>query len=193
MFTGIVLKTAELLALERLSPPVLSIRLELEEILKTGDSMAVNGVCLTVIGMQNGMYRFHLSAETLKLANFPDLSRGSALNIELPVKSGDFFGGHLVSGHIDGTVRIRAIQKNPAANRFGFTFRNPDWRNFLVSKGSVALNGISLTVSEVASSWFSVEIIPHTLESTNFRFLAIGDRVNVELDLIGKYLYNFRR
>jgi len=193
MFTGIVLKTAELLTLERLSPPVLSIGLELEEILKTGDSMAVNGVCLTVIGMQNGIYRFHLSAETLKLANFPDLSRGSALNIELPVKSGDFFGGHLVSGHIDGTVRIRAIQRNPATNRFGFTFRNPDWRNFLVSKGSVALNGISVTVSEVASSWFSVEIIPHTLESTNFRFLAIGDRVNVELDLIGKYLYNFRR
>ena len=193
MFTGIVLKTAELLALERLSPPVLSIGLDLEETLKTGDSMSVNGVCLTLIGMQKGICRFHLLAETLKLANFADLSRGSALNIELPVRSGDFLGGHMVSGHIDGTVRTRAIQRSPAANRFVFTFRNTDWRHFLVSKGSVSLNGISLTVGEVASSWFSVEIIPHTLISTNFRFLEIGDRVNVELDLIGKYLYNFRK
>lgn len=193
MFTGIVLKTATVVAVEKKSPPVLSIRLELDESVKIGDSLAVNGVCLTVIGINDRVYRFHLSGETSGLTNIADLSRGVAVNVELPLRTGDFLSGHMVSGHIDGTVRARAIRKNPSVNRFSFTYQNSEWRKFLVPKGSVALNGISLTLSEVTPSWFAVEVIPHTLEQTNLRFLKIGERVNVEFDLIGKYLYNFRK
>lgn len=193
MFTGIVLKTATVFAWEKKTPPVLSIRLESDEAVKIGDSLAVNGVCLTVIGVKAGVYRFHLSGETSKRTHFADLSRGAAVNVEFPLRVGDFLSGHLVSGHVDGTVRVRSIRKNPAAIRFSFTYQNSEWRKFLVPKGSVALNGISLTLSEVAPSWFAVDIIPHTLEQTNLHFLKIGERVNVELDLIGKYLYNFHR
>ena len=193
MFTGIVLKTAIVFALEKKTPPVLSIRLESDESVKIGDSLAVNGICLTVIGVKEGVYRFHLSGETSRLTNIADFSRGAAVNVEFPLRTGDFLSGHFVSGHVDGTARVRSIRKNPAANRFSFTYQNSEWRKFLVPKGSVALNGISLTLNEVTPSWFAVEVIPHTLERTNLRFLKIGERVNVELDLIGKYLYNFRR
>ena len=193
MFTGIVLKTATVFAWEKKTPPVLSIRLESDEAVKIGDSLAVNGVCLTVIGVKRGClplpsFRGDFETDPCR-RSFP----GAAVNVEFPLRAGDFLSGHLVSGHVDGTVRVRSIRKNPAAIRFSFTYQNPEWRKFLVPKGSVALNGISLTLSEVAPSWFAVDIIPHTLEQTNLRFLKIGERVNVELDLIGKYLYNFHR
>ncbi len=102
-----------------------------------------------------------------------------------------FLGGHLVSGHIDGTARLRSINKSAGNSRFSFTFKEREWRKFIIARGSVAINGVSLTVAEVSASWFAVEIIPQTLATTNLRFLRVGERVNIELDQIGKYLYSF--
>ena len=191
MFTGLIAATAAMVKLEKKNRPVLTIRAALDKPLAVGDSLAVNGVCLTLIEKSGDLLRFNLSAPTLRLSNLGDLPVGAVLNIEFPVTANGFLGGHLVSGHIDGTVRTRAINKGDQNSRFIFSFREREWSKFLIPRGSVCLDGVSLTIAEKSSSWFAVEVIPHTLTSTNLQFLRIGQRVNIELDLIGKYLYNF--
>jgi riboflavin synthase len=193
MFTGLITATAVLVKLEKKNRPILTIRAALDKPLAIGDSLAVNGVCLTLIEKSNDLLRFNLSAPTLRLSNLGDLPVGAVLNIEFPVTANGFLGGHLVSGHIDGTVRTRAINKGDQNSRFIFSFTERDWKKFLVLRGSITLNGVSLTLAEISDSWFAVEIIPHTLTSTNLQFLRIGQRVNIELDQIGKYLYNFQK
>jgi riboflavin synthase len=193
MFTGLIVATAALVRLEKNNRPVLTIRAALEKPLAIGDSLAVNGVCLTLIEKSKNLLRFNLAAPTLRLSNLSDLPAGAFLNIEFPVAADGLLGGHLVSGHIDGTVRVRAINKGDQNSRFIFSFRERDWKKFLVPRGSVTLDGVSLTLAEISASWFAVEIIPHTLASTNLQFLRIGQRVNIELDLIGKYLFNFQK
>jgi riboflavin synthase len=193
MFTGLIVASAALVKVEKKNRPVLTVRAVLDKPLAIGDSLAVNGVCLTLIEKKVDLLRFNLAAPTLRLSNLGDLPAGAVLNIEFPVTADGFLGGHLVSGHIDGTVRTRAINKGDQNSRFIFSFRDRDWKKFLVLRGSIALNGVSLTLAEISDSWFAVEIIPHTLASTNLRFLRIGQRVNVELDLIGKYLFNFQK
>ena len=175
--------------LERKTAPTLTVDAGELERVKVGDSVAVNGSCLTVVEMDRGRYKFNLSPETLRLSNFGDLTRGSYLNIELPLTLQDFLGGHLVSGHLDGVVRVRAITKGAGSTKFSFVYRDRQWKRYLIHKGSVTLNGVSLTLSEVRGSYFSVEIIPHTLASTNLKYLKVGERVNLELDMLGKYLY----
>jgi riboflavin synthase len=193
MFTGLSSTTATLVALEKKNNPVLTIRVALARPPVVGDSLAIDGVCLTVIERKKDLLRFNLAAPTLKLSNLQDKPAGSSLNIELPLTLSDFLGGHLVSGHIDGTARLRSANKSAGHSRFTFTFREREWRKFIVTRGSVALNGISLTVAEVSASWFAVEIIPQTLAVTNLNHLRVGERVNIELDMIGKYLYNFQK
>lgn len=192
MFTGLIVATAALVRLEKNNRPVLTIRAALDKALAIGDSLAVNGVCLTLIEKKGDLLRFNLAAPTLHLSNLSDLPAGTFLNIEFPVTPNGLLGGHLVSGHIDGTVRVRAINKGDQNSRFIFSFREREWKKFLVPRGSVSLDGVSLTLAEISASWFAVEIIPHTLASTNLQFLRIGQRVNIELDLIGKYLFNFQ-
>jgi len=193
MFTGLVIKTARLVSMARENRPLLTLDLDLEAELPIGASLSVNGVCLTVVEKKRPLYAFNVGPATLRLTNLGDLPPGALLNIELPLTANDFLGGHLVSGHVDGTVRVRAVNKGDRSSRFIFTFREREWRKFLVERGSVALDGVSLTIAEVCDSWLAVEIIPHTLASTNLRLLRVGQRVNIELDLIGKYLYNFYR
>lgn len=190
MFTGIVMKMGTFISLERKSPPTLTIDAGVLERIKLGDSVAVNGACLTVVEMSGGRYKFNLSQETLRLSNFGDLTRGSYVNIELPLTLQDFLGGHLVSGHLDGVVRVKAIVKSAGSTKFSFVYRDRQWKKFLIHKGSVTLNGVSLTISEIHSSFFSVEIIPHTMANTNLNYLKVGERVNLELDMMGKYLHN---
>jgi len=193
MFTGIAAAGAALVKLEKKNRPVLTIRASLDKPLAIGDSLAVNGVCLTLIEKDGELLRFNLAAPTLRLSNLGDLPIGSPLNIEFPVSTDGLLGGHLVSGHIDGTVRVRALNKGDQNSRFDFSFLDRGWRKFIIERGSVALNGVSLTVSEVGESWLAVEIIPQTLATTNLRLLRVGQRVNIELDQIGKYLYNFQK
>lgn len=193
MFTGLISTTAALVALEKKNRPVLTVRVALDKPLAVGDSVAVDGVCLTLIEQKKDLLRFNLAAPTLKLANFQDRPKGAALNIELPLTLSDPLGGHMVSGHIDGTARLRSINKSDGNSRFAFTFSERDWRKFIVARGSIAVNGVSLTVAEVSATWFAVEIIPQTLATTNLGLLRVGERVNIELDQIGKYLYNFQK
>ncbi len=191
MFTGLIATTAALVKLEKKNPPVLAIRAALERPLAVGDSLAVNGVCLTLVEQKKDLLRFNLAAPTLRLSNLGDLPIGSPLNIEFPLAIDGLLGGHLVSGHIDGTVRVRAVSKGQQSSRLLFSFQEREWKKFLILRGSVALNGVSLTIAEIKDTWFAVEAIPQTLASTNLNHLRVGERVNIELDLIGKYLYNF--
>lgn len=193
MFTGLISATAALVALEKKNRPVLTVRVALDKPLAVGDSVAVDGVCLTLIEQKKDLLRFNLAAPTLKLANLQDRPKGAALNIELPLTLSDPLNGHLVSGHIDGTVRLRSVRKGDPSSRFTFTFSDREWHKFIVARGSVALNGVSLTVAEVSATWLAVEIIPQTLAATNLGLLRVGERVNIELDQIGKYLYNFQQ
>ena len=191
MFTGIIVEQADLLGLSKGSRRTITITADLKKYkLRIGDSVAVNGICLTVIKMEGGHYSFNISDETYRLSNFSDLVSKKKINIELPLKLNDYLGGHLVNGHIDGTVRVKSIQKKVNSVKYSFVFTNREWKNFLIHKGSVALNGISLTISEIIGYAFSIEIIPHSLDITNLKNLKVNDRVNIELDLIGKYLYN---
>jgi len=193
MFTGLIATTASLVKLEKNNPPVLTIRAALDRALAVGDSLAVNGVCLTLVEQKQDVLRFNLAAPTLRLSNLGDLPVGSPLNVELPLTLNDFLGGHLVSGHIDGTVRVRAVSKGQQSSRLLFSFQDREWKKFLILRGSVALNGVSLTISEVKDTSFAVEVIPQTLAATNLKLLRVGERVNIELDLIGKYLFNFQK
>jgi riboflavin synthase len=180
----------KLVSLERKSNPTLTIDAGPLDRVKLGDSVAVNGACLTVVEISGTRYKFNVSHETLRLSNFGDLTRGSYVNVELPLTLQDFLGGHLVSGHLDGVVRTKSITRSTGSITFSFTFQDPKWKKFLIHKGSVTLNGISLTISEVKGSYFSVEVIPHTMENTTLKYLKVGERVNLELDMIGKYLAN---
>jgi len=190
MFTGIIFKTGKLVSLVNKDFWQLTLQAELPEEVKIGDSIAVNGTCLTLTESDGDKYTFNLSSETQKLSTFSDLSRGSELNLELALRMNDFLGGHLVSGHIDGTARVKSIRKSKHSNKFSMVYRDRDWEKFIVLKGSIAINGVSLTISEISGSSFAVEVIPHTLKSTNLKLLKVNERVNIELDLMGKYLYN---
>ncbi len=190
MFTGIIFKTGKLVSLLNKDFWQLTLQSDLPEEVKIGDSIAVNGTCLTLTESGGDKYTFNLSGETQKLSTFSDLSRGSELNLELALRMNDFLGGHLVNGHIDGTARVKAISKSKHSNKFNFVYQDRNWEKFIVLKGSIAINGISLTISEISGLSFSVEVIPHTLKSTNLKWLKVHERVNIELDLMGKYLYN---
>ncbi len=193
MFTGIVLTTARLAALERRRDPLLVVEPLRALAVAAGDSVAVNGVCLTALESATSPLRFNLAAATLARSNLGDLPPGALLNLELALRADGLLGGHLVSGHVDGTARLKALSRASGRTSLVFTFQEPEWRNFLIHQGSVAINGVSLTLTEVQPSWFAVEVVPHTWEETNLRLLRIGERANIELDLIGKYLYNFSR
>jgi riboflavin synthase len=191
MFTGIISHMGKLVSLNTAGAPELVVAIDFnDQPINIGDSIAVNGACLTLVEEKDNQYLFNLSRESLKLANFSDLTKGSHLNIELPLRMQDFLGGHLVSGHLDGTVRLKGIVKRPGSTRLSFVYQQKDWRKYLIHKGSVTLNGVSLTIAEVTGSLLAVEVIPHTWATTNLQWLRSGERVNLELDLIAKYLYN---
>ena len=192
MFTGIISHLGKLISLEKKDTSTLTIEANLPDTVSIGESVAVNGACLTVSDIRDGSYTFQLSRETLNISNFTDLNRGTSLNLELPLRLNDFLGGHLVSGHLDGVARAKSVRGGTNGSHFSFVYREFEWRKFLIHKGSITLNGVSLTLSQVQTSQFSVEIIPQTLKTTNLKHLKAGERVNMELDLIGKYLYNFR-
>ncbi len=152
-----------------------------------GESIAVSGICLTVVEFGQGVFHVDVSPETLSRSALAELRPGTRLNLERALRFGDRLGGHLVSGHVDGiaTVARRYAQGN--AEIFVFAADVPILR-YIVEKGSVAIDGISLTVNAVTDKNFSVSIIPHSLAGTNLGERKAGDRVNVETDLIGKYV-----
>jgi riboflavin synthase len=155
-----------------------------------GDSVAVNGVCLTLVGADRGVLRFDLSKETLSRTTLGGLGPGDRLNLELPLTLAAPLGGHLVSGHVDGLGRIIRVSSRPPGKRLAVSFPAA-LRPFLVPKGSVAVDGVSLTVASLGPSSFEVELVPATLAATNLGALRSGAKVNIECDMIGKYVYNW--
>jgi riboflavin synthase len=158
--------------------------------LAAGDSVAVNGVCLTLTGADRDVLRFDLSRETLAKTTLGSLKAGARLNLELPLTLAAPLGGHLVSGHVDGVGLVLRASSRPPGKRLAVSFP-AGLRPFLVAKGSVAVDGASLTVASVGPSSFEAELIPTTLAATNLGALRPGAKVNLECDMIGKYVYNW--
>ena len=158
--------------------------------MELGASISVNGACLTVVEKSRRTFTVDVSPETLNRTSLSILSSGSLVNLERPLRLQDRLGGHLVTGHIDGVAVVESM--TPRGEFTFFNFRVPaQLGTLLVSKGSVAVDGISLTVNECRRRSFSVAIIPFTFAHTNLRALRVGDKVNIETDLIGKYVQKF--
>ena len=154
-----------------------------------GDSIAVNGICLTVEQVTGSRLEFHVGAETVHCSTVAGWQAGRPVNLERALATGQRMGGHFVQGHVDCTSKL--IKRGPPAETIYFTFSLPaQWRPFVAEKGSIAVDGISLTVTEVTEEGFSVAIIPYTLEHTNLGRLSAGAQVNIEVDIIAKYVYN---
>ena len=155
--------------------------------LNLGDSVAVNGICLTVVAIGTGSFTADVSPETLERSTLGQLAAGSRVNLERALRLSDRLGGHLVSGHVDAIATIS--ERLQDRNAIRFTFRLPAAVNrFVAEKGSVAIDGISLTVNAVTDETFTVAVIPHTLAMTTLQEKKSGDRVNIETDLIARYI-----
>ena len=158
--------------------------------LEIGDSVSVNGVCLTVVEKRRGGFEADMSAESLERTTLGHLKRGAKVNLERALTLSSPLGGHLVLGHVDGVGRITGMDTEGEGSVFGFAYP-PELDIYLVDKGSIAVDGISLTISSLDAGRFSVAVIPHTLRETNLLGLKVGDDVNLETDIIGKYVRRF--
>ncbi len=185
MFSGIVEETGSVVA------PAPAIRIACRRVLEDaseGCSIAVNGVCLTALRPQPGSFAADVSPETLARSNLGDLRAGAPVNLERPVAVGERLSGHIVQGHVDATAEITALDSLPEGN-WWLSVRVPrDLTRYMIHKGSLSLDGISLTIAALHDDIVSAAIIPHTYENTNLRARKPGDRVNVEVDLIAKYI-----
>jgi riboflavin synthase len=189
MFTGLIEDVGSVVKLARHGAAArltVASALPLAEI-ALGDSVAVNGVCLTVVSCGQGTLDFDVSPETIERSSFRTLQPGSPVNLERALRLSDRLGGHLVSGHVDCMATL--AERRESSGNIVFTFRlPPQYSRYLVEKGSVAIDGISLTVNSVTTDSFSVNVIPHTAASTTLRMRQPGEGVNIETDLIGKYV-----
>lgn len=158
--------------------------------LEIGESLAVNGVCLSLAKKDKLNFIFNLSPETLQKTNLSSLRPGKRLNLELPLTPSSLLSGHLVTGHIDALGKVLKITEEGPGKRIVISFP-PELKKYFIPKGSVALNGVSLTIASLSASSFEVELIPITLRNSNLSELRRGDEANIECDIIGKYVYNW--
>ncbi len=191
MFTGIIEAIGKVASIRREGENVhFDIESGLSEALKIDQSLAHNGVCLTVTALSPGVHTVTAVAETLLRSNLGDLSVGDVVNLERAMISGARLDGHIVQGHVDATGVCTAIEDANGSWYVHFQYE-PSEERLLVDKGSVCINGVSLTVVSPHEDRFSVAIIPYTWEHTNFNRLQPGDRVNLEFDIIGKYIARY--
>lgn len=190
MFTGIVAGTGTIEQLQRqgtdLRLRVLAPSLELDRI-RPGDSIAVNGVCLTATAVDAEGFVVDVSPESLERTTLGELTTGSAVNLEPALSLQQPLGGHLVSGHVDGVGRVCSLGSEGRYRRLGFEIP-PELSRYVCLKGSITVDGVSLTVTAVSDEGFEVQLIPHTLERTILKDYHAGSRVNIEVDLIARYL-----
>lgn len=155
--------------------------------LALGDSVAVNGVCLTVVVLEKGVFAADVSRETLSLTSLGQCLAGTQVNLEPALRAGDALGGHLVSGHVDGLATLESDTEDARSRRLSFCAPAPLMR-FIAAKGSITLDGISLTVNSTSGNSFTVNIVPHTLAVTTLNQRVAGDRVNLEVDMLARYV-----
>ena len=193
MFTGIIEETGSVRAVQKGSTASF-IKIEAKKIFEDmhiGDSIAVNGVCLTVTEMLNNKTVFaDVTPETYSRTNFSELMIGNSVNLERAMSANGRFGGHIVTGHIDGTAVTKKIEKRGNSIEYYFSC-NENLMSSYNEKGSVAINGISLTIARITNDSFVVSVIPHTMKNTNLQFLKEKKSVNIECDILGKYIQKY--
>jgi riboflavin synthase len=193
VFTGLIADLGSVTALERNGEGVtLRIGTRLTSELQPGDSVAVNGVCLTAIDIREGGFAAEAMVETLRRSALGALEPGARVNLELALRADGRLGGHVVQGHVDGTGTIGEVRdEGPIGDRPARVLRietDPGIERYLVEKGSVAVDGVSLTVSSLSDDWFEVSLIPETQQRTNLGEAAVGGRVNLEVDVLAKHV-----
>ncbi|SDW19169.1 riboflavin synthase [Aequorivita viscosa] len=192
MFTGIIETVGEISQLTQKDENLhIEVKNQMAQELKIDQSVSHNGVCLTVVNIKDGAYIVTAIKETLDKTNLKSLKKGSLVNLERAMKLGDRLDGHIVQGHVDGVATCSNIQDANGSWIFTFKYNNLEFST--VEKGSITVNGVSLTVVNSKENEFSVAIIPYTYEHTNFKEIKIGDWVNLEFDIIGKYVKNLMK
>ncbi|MDE1727969.1 riboflavin synthase [Candidatus Nitrosotalea okcheonensis] len=192
MFTGIIEGLGNIVMFDKKTSnrSAAKMKIKLGKIakgLKVGDSVAVNGVCLTAINISKGITEFEMISETIKKTSLGSLIRGDKVNIERSLKVGERLEGHFVLGHVDGVGTIFKIKKQ--THQVQIWIKIPqELSKYIIKKGSITVDGISLTVTDTLKNYFSVSIIPHTMQITNLNYKNIGDKVNIETDILGKYI-----
>ncbi|UOE44437.1 riboflavin synthase [Agromyces larvae] len=194
MFTGIIEERGSVTRVERTADAArLTVRGPLAvEGVKHGDSISVSGVCLTVVDFDDASFTADVMAQTLAMSTLDDARAGLAVNLERAAKVGDRIGGHIVQGHIDGTAEVLEIRPGEAWRVIRFSL-DPAHAPLVVDKGSIAVDGASLTVSAVGDDWFEVSLIPETLAATTLGERAVGDRVNIETDILARQVERMLR
>lgn len=192
MFTGLIEETGKITKVDK-EFNALYLTVECNKVLeglKIGDSVAINGACQTVTQISAKSFKVFASSETLSVTTFKELKAGDIVNLERTLRLGDRLDGHIVSGHVDGIATVSDLQNNGETTIFVFTTDN-SLALQIVKKGSVAINGISLTVAEISGNTFKIAVIPHTLDNTNLKYLKINDKVNLETDILAKYIEKY--
>lgn len=188
MFTGIIETTGEVIGLHRDQGNLdITIASPISDELKIDQSVSHNGVCLTVVGLQSGAHTVTAIDETIRKSNFAELKTGDKINLERCMQMNGRLDGHIVQGHVDQTGICTQVRDMNGSWLYTFKY-DPSQGNITVEKGSVSINGISLTVVDSKADSFSVHLIPYTYEHTNMYDVKTGDRVNIEFDIIGKYI-----
>lgn len=188
MFTGIVQGMGRVVAVDREDAGArITIETPLASELNTGDSVAINGVCLTAVSLTGASFTADAMNETLSRSSLADLGPGATVNLELPLRATDRLGGHVVQGHVDGVGRVAGASEDGFARRIEIE-APPEVLRYVVQKGSIAVDGVSLTVSGLQNGSFTVSLIPETLQRTNLGQVGTGTRVNLEVDVLAKYV-----
>jgi riboflavin synthase len=193
MFNGIIYNTGKIKLIKK---NINSIDIAIETNLKftgkdLGSSISCNGVCLTITKIQGKLINFYISKETLDRSNFRSIKKNQIINLEKSLSYGQKISGHFTQGHVDTIANIEKIIFLDKTWLIRFKIPDKKFNKFIVEKGSISINGVSLTISKVINSFFEVNIIPHTLQTTNLKNLKINDVVNVELDIFSKYIYKY--
>lgn len=191
MFTGIITDIGKVTSFEKVADAVWQLQISTVfdvDTIDIGASIACNGVCLTVVEKSSGLLLFELSPETVNLTTYKNIKVGDDINLERSLKVGDELGGHYVSGHVDGIAEISNIQKEGENWVVAIAAPSKELAQFIARKGSIAINGVSLTVNKVSDMIFYINIIPHTLKNTNLSKLDTGKLVNLEVDIFARYV-----
>jgi riboflavin synthase len=189
MFTGIIQEIGKVKAANRQGG---NLRLEIEapELtprIKLGDSVSINGACQTVVSLDHSTFAVDAISETLSRTNLGGLRVGSQVNLELPLGLGDLLHGHLVQGHVDCVGRIAEIRPISGSTIYAISYPH-EYAGLLIEKGSIAVDGVSLTITDISDSTFQIALIPHTIEKTVFRYRNTGETVNLEFDMVAKHI-----